>query len=292
MARLNGIVREMYILWETGQLMLTTFKNAALVAVVGLGLSACAGTYFDAKDAAPSGDAYSQALYKEVMIIADFEAAQEDWVDANYHASRALAVANGESLTLTPVANRSVAGKFAKELGPAHDSLAGVLAGGAAAGKPGAAARAVAGYECWLEQAEEGHQLDHIAACKDQFNKAIAELVQNPAPALSGPWTLYFPTGSSAIDFDGQKAINAATDAAATGGSLIVQGHADAVGLEESNLALSKRRTQSVVVVLNLLGINSYDLTVGSVGESQPLVPTADGVPERENRVVVMRLVR
>ena len=82
-----------------------------------------------------------------------------------------------------------------------------------------------------------------------------------------------------------------AADVAAAGGNLIVQGHADAVGSEDYNLGLSKRRAQSVVEVLNLLGISTDNMTVGSVGEGQPRVATADGVPEQENRAVVMRLV-
>ena len=62
-------------------------------------------------------------------------------------------------------------------------------------------------------------------------------------------------------------------------------------GSEDYNLGLSKRRAQSVVEVLNLLGISTDNMTVGSVGEGQPRVSTADGVPEQENRAVVMRLV-
>ena len=77
--------------------MLTNLKNTALVAVFGLGLSACASDYFDAKKATPQGGDYSQALYTEMMKIADFEAGEEDWADASYHGGRALAAANGEA---------------------------------------------------------------------------------------------------------------------------------------------------------------------------------------------------
>ena len=36
---------------------------------------------------------------------------------------------------------------------------------------PAELARAVTQFECWLEQAEEGWQLDHIAACHTGFTK-------------------------------------------------------------------------------------------------------------------------
>lgn len=269
--------------------MLKILKNTALVAVVGLGLSACANSYLDAKKASPSGDAYSKALFKELMAIADFERREEDWADANYHASRALMAANGEIPMLTPPGNRNLAPKYAKQLGPAHDGLKAVLDAGGAARKPGAAAKAFAGYECWLEQAEEGHQPDDIAACKAMYEAGLRELVKNPN---TGPWVVYFPTDGSKVGYEGQKAVSAAAEAAAGGGTLVVQGHADSVGSANYNLGLSKRRAKAVVDVLNLLGISNDSMTVGAVGESQQRVATADGVPEQENRAVVMRLVQ
>ena len=73
---------------------------------------------------------------------------------------------------------------------------------------------------------------------------------------------------------------------------MIVQGHADSVGADDYNLDLSKRRAKSVVEVLNLLGVSTDKMTVGAVGESKPRVATADGVAEKENRAVEMRLVK
>ena len=40
--------------------------------------------------------------------------------------------------------------------------------------EPAQAARAQAGFECWLEQQEEGHQAADIAACRKQFETAVA----------------------------------------------------------------------------------------------------------------------
>ena len=38
---------------------------------------------------------------------------------------------------------------------------------------PAALARAITQFECWMEQAEEGWQVDHIAACRDGFTNAM-----------------------------------------------------------------------------------------------------------------------
>ncbi len=271
--------------------MLKALRNAALVAVASLGLSACANIYENAKDASPTGDAYSQALFTELMAIADAERRQEDWTDANYHAGRALAVANGGTIEPTPPEARDLGPEFSGELQSAYSSLNRVLAEGAASEHPGVAAKAFAGYECWLEQAEEGHQADDIVTCKNQFNEAMATLTAEPV--ATGPWKVFFPTDVASVDFEGQQAVSAAADAATANpdATLIVQGHTDTVGSEEYNLELSKRRAQSVVEILNNMGISTDRMTVGAVGESELLVPTADGVPEQDNRVTVMRLV-
>lgn len=277
--------------------MLTNFKNTALVAVVGLGLSACATDYFSAKDASAPTDGYGASLYKELMAIATFESVEQDWTSANYHASRAASVANGGSIDLTPVSQRSVAPKFADELGPAHDALTNAIAGGSAESDPSSTAKAFAGYECWLEQAEEGFQMDHIAACKAQYENAMSILASaamkaEPMAIVSGgPWMVYFDTDSSTIDADGVAAIAQAADMASAGGTLFVRGYADSVGSVAYNDALSKRRAMAVADLLGGQGIERDSMNIGQVGETEQLVETADGVAEQGNRVVVMRLI-
>jgi OOP family OmpA-OmpF porin len=272
--------------------MLKIVKNAALVAVVGFGLSACANIYDDAKMAAPKGDAYSKALYTELMKLADIERYEEDWTDANYYGSKAVAAANGQSVAAAKPASRGHniygnKGIPTAELNAAYSSLNGQLTGGGPAKDPVAMAKAFAGYECMLEQSEEGHQADDIAACKNQFNEAMGILTYVPA----APGVCYYPTDVSAVDFECQKAISAIAEEAAKGGQVIIQGYADSVGDADYNLELSKRRAQGVVEVLNQLGISTDNMTVGAVGEAEQRVATADGVPEQENRAVEMRVV-
>lgn len=275
--------------------MLTNFKNTALVAVVGLGLSACANDYFTAKDAAAPSDRYGAALYKEMMAIATFESKEQDWADANYHASRALTVANGGSIELTPPSQRSLAPNFADELNPAHDALAKLLADGAGNQDPSAASKAFAGYECWLEQAEEGFQTDDIAACKKQFEDAMS-LLAAPAPVAmmsdGGPWMVFFPTNGTTVSAEGMNAVMMAANAAASGGTLLLRGYADSVGSEAYNMDLSKRRAMSVADLLGQKGVSQDSMNVGYVGESEQLIETKDGVAEQGNRVVVMRLIQ
>ncbi|MFZ4408156.1 MAG: OmpA family protein [Paracraurococcus sp.] len=65
-----------------------------------------------------------------------------------------------------------------------------------------------------------------------------------------------------------------------------VAGHADRSGTPAYNQALSQRRAESVGAELVRQGINRSDIIVTAFGESRPLVPTADGLREPQNRRV------
>ena len=69
-----------------------------------------------------------------------------------------------------------------------------------------------------------------------------------------------------------------------------VAGHADRSGTPAYNQALSQRRADSVGAELVRQGINRNDIIVTAFGESRPLVPTADGLREPQNRRVEMVL--
>ena len=65
-----------------------------------------------------------------------------------------------------------------------------------------------------------------------------------------------------------------------------VAGHADRSGSERYNMGLSIRRAQAVADELVRNGVVRQLITTRGFGERQPLVPTADGVREPQNRRV------
>ncbi len=65
-----------------------------------------------------------------------------------------------------------------------------------------------------------------------------------------------------------------------------IAGHADRAGTPQYNQRLSERRAQAVAAELERRGIARSAMTVQAFGESRPLVPTADGVREPQNRRV------
>ncbi|CAH0247098.1 OmpA family protein [Roseomonas sp. CECT 9278] len=65
-----------------------------------------------------------------------------------------------------------------------------------------------------------------------------------------------------------------------------VAGHADRSGTVQYNQALSRRRAETVAAELIRRGIAREDIAITALGETQPLVPTADDVREPQNRRV------
>jgi outer membrane protein OmpA-like peptidoglycan-associated protein/outer membrane protein W len=79
----------------------------------------------------------------------------------------------------------------------------------------------------------------------------------------------------------------AATNAGRTQTTRIeVAGHADRSGTPQYNQRLSQRRAENVAAELVRRGVPRNAITVTAFGESRPLVPTADGVREPQNRRV------
>ena len=67
---------------------------------------------------------------------------------------------------------------------------------------------------------------------------------------------------------------------------VVVIGHADRVGSEAENEALSQRRVESVRSMLMAAGIAESDIETAFRGEREPLVATPDGVADPMNRRV------
>ncbi len=65
-----------------------------------------------------------------------------------------------------------------------------------------------------------------------------------------------------------------------------VAGHADRTGTAQYNQALSLRRANAVAAELVRLGVKQNAIAISAFGDTKPLVPTAAGVREPQNRRV------
>jgi outer membrane protein OmpA-like peptidoglycan-associated protein len=107
-------------------------------------------------------------------------------------------------------------------------------------------------------------------------------------PVAKKNFIVFFDFDKSTITAEAQKTINQAADAAKAGqaSQVTLTGHTDRSGSEQYNMALSLRRAEAVKASLIRLGVPASLIVVVGKGESQPLVPTADGVREPQNRRV------
>jgi outer membrane protein OmpA-like peptidoglycan-associated protein len=110
-----------------------------------------------------------------------------------------------------------------------------------------------------------------------------------PPPARTAKsFIVFFDFDRSNITAQAQATINDAVAAAKAGNStrVTLTGHTDRSGSEQYNQALSVRRGEAVKAAMIRGGIPANAIVVIGRGESQPLVPTADGVREPQNRRV------
>ena len=251
------------------------------------------------RSAEGTGSAFTRALTEEYRQITLFEADEMyDWADASYYARKGLRAADGEVVEPEQTADWDLPADKVDELASARARLVSLLDANARQKVPQEAAHAQGRYDCWIEQQEENHQPDHIAACRDAFYASLAKLEEAmkpmPAPVVPAaqpePFVVFFAFDSSSLTPEAQTIIDRAVSAAQDAGmsEFSVTGHADRAGSEEYNVGLSLRRANAVRAALEGRGISSGNISLAGRGESEPAVPTADGVAEQANRRVVI----
>jgi hypothetical protein len=109
-----------------------------------------------------------------------------------------------------------------------------------------------------------------------------------PAPVQATSFMVFFDWDRYNLSAQAESTITQAANAYKTTGSARVTatGHTDKSGPENYNMALSLRRANTVKDSLVRNGVPASNISVVGMGESQPLVQTADGVREPQNRRV------
>ncbi|HYD04432.1 MAG TPA: OmpA family protein [Reyranella sp.] len=107
-------------------------------------------------------------------------------------------------------------------------------------------------------------------------------------PVVAPSFMVFFDWDRSNLSAQALNTIKQAANAFKTKGNarITATGHTDKSGPENYNMALSLRRANAVKDALVREGVPATAIAVIGRGESQPLVPTADGVREPQNRRV------
>jgi OmpA family len=106
------------------------------------------------------------------------------------------------------------------------------------------------------------------------------------------PFVVLFALDSATLDSEAMATVAAAAQEFQRTGSarITLRGHTDTSGDAAYNQALSERREQAVTDELVRQGVPADAISGVAVGETDPAVPTGDGVREEQNRRVEIAL--
>ena len=246
---------------------------------------------------APAG-AMESAAYEAYLGHAQYEYNDmQDFTDTIFHSEKAIAAASGGSVMPEQPSARRLTPEHAAEMGEVYQRLMAAVQGEPGQRLPATAGRAVADFDCWLEQQEENFQPDDIAACRDAVYAALAELEAPVEEALPDRISL-----SADVLFDFDKAeikpeFTAEIDAAAElllanpDVTVRIDGHTDSIGTEEYNQGLSERRAEAVAAYLEAAGVSRDRMTVAGFGETQPVASNDTAEGRALNRRVEIDLI-
>ena len=174
------------------------------VFVATLALASCTATEFDqgflsgdawdvesAENLPVPEDTYLAALRDGYLAEAKVEKAEFDWQDAAEFRARAVRAAMGERFGPLDPKTRNLSEEFQADLAAAFlEMTAYVNSEGAMLRAPRQVGEAQVKFDCWLQEAEEGHQADDIAACRSAYEglillvRDLANLPDNMAVVL------------------------------------------------------------------------------------------------------------
>lgn len=253
----------------------------------------------DVRNIQGTGDAFSRALTQEYSKLAVFEADEMyDWRDAEHFAEKAKVAQTGTLVLPDEVDSREITDNRVGELSAARAELVGLLDASARTKVPELAAHTQGRYDCWLEQQEENFQGGHIATCRAQFYDALerlkAAMAGRPVAAVPDAFVVFFAFDRSSLTPASLAVIDEAVASARAEGDadFSITGHADRAGPSDYNVDLSLRRANSVRDALLARGVSPAKISVAARGESEPAVPTPDGVREPANRRVEIILLQ
>jgi len=292
--------------------MLRSFFQVAVVGAV-VTLAACSGSELaDTRGLAPSGSTYQDTLYQGYLERSEHEYGYGHYVSSDAFALKARAALAGENVQPWPINSRvqpfgMVSDRIYPEISEARAALMDTLNSSSRDEFPAETATALVMFDCWLEEESyvddpsEADQPAHAKECRDAFFDAMTKILviveaapepaaPAPEPAMAAPQSvlLFFDWDSAQLNDETSTLISAAYEASASFGNAPVQiiGHADRSGSNDYNMRLSERRATVVADTLRRLGLADSAMSVTWKGETDPLISTADGVREPQNRRV------
>lgn len=296
-------------------LAITLLSSCALL------LGACTTDFQKSEASAqPSGSEFTRNLSNHYRgMAANQWDGQRDFTGSEHFARKSMAAGRGE-IVQPDIVVPSVPVRLEPELTSARSRLITAFNGGATTRLPTTAARAQAAFDCWLDEASDPQLVgappnpstvepwlqSKVQNCRDGYYTAIAELEARPVAAapvatpaaapMATPvarqqaYITFFDFDQSTVTTEGMSVLKGVSDNVRRGGvvDVTVTGNADRSGTDGYNLSLSQRRADAVKAILVRDGVSPNLIVMVAKGETQPLVATADGMREPQNRNVAV----
>jgi len=271
-----------------------------IVGLILLPLAACQSySLQELRQATPRGNEFQQALAREYLELASEDERNYNWSGSWHFADKGLAAAYGSDVGPENVSDWNIPEEHRAELEKARDDLLTALRPEVVEANPLLAARAYRNFDCWVERQEGNWETARIDACKHGFDDAMNELRNATQPKVTSAgagkagvdttsYIVFFEWNRATLSKGGTKVISDVADSlnGESGYEVVLNGHTDTTGLEKYNLALSKKRAEAVAAALEARGVTKEAIKIFAFGESDPRVPSADGVDEPQNRRV------
>ncbi len=143
-----------------------------------------------------------------------------------------------------------------------------------------------------VQAGQEDSQVSHAGAevtlnLPDEVTAANAPPVDDVAapPLACGRHIIFFGTDDAELDDRARSTLDAAIGACPFA-EIVLAGSTDAAGPPAYNVMLSQRRADAASMFLQTRGVSENQIRTEAYGESRPLVDTADGTAEPQNRHV------
>lgn len=149
------------------------------------------------------------------------------------------------------------------------------------------AAAAQVAWDCWFEGAEAG-RAQQVEACHRAFDEAMDRVDAALAGDEEEAFIVFFAWDDAMVTPVGRTILEEVADSYAMGNSprIVLAGHADRSGSAAYNMKLSEERAKNAAAELVRLGVPAEAMEITWYGETEPRVPTEDGVREPQNRRV------
>lgn len=277
-----------------------------------IGLFSCSASYKELTNSNfyPSNE-ISKFLFEAYKEKAEFEAEEmHDWDSAKLYSEKAIKAAKGNKVLPQNISYWTISPDKHFEIIKGYNNLMIIYEEGLLF-DPYNLAKAISSLDCWSEQQEENWQNWDINKCRDDFfnamhslydviseNKNNKEKINSELKKNNDSVTVVTQDTNKKIhqiiyfDFDQSnlsivsinKIHNFIRENKNFINDFIIAGHTDTKGTKKYNQSLSIERAKTVKKILIELGINSKNIKIIGMGESDLRVETSDETDHPANR--------